>query len=182
MADGTQKIEINLPALAGAVQDDKESAAMAAKAAKKAKLRKFLLFNLATSVIGTSISAGVWFYNESQHYVTTENAYVGAETAQITSQIEGGIAKVHVSDTQAVHAGDVLVSIDTRDAQLAVLRAEADYQRTLQRVQQYYAQESAAKARVEARAVEVERAGLDFQRREKLAAAGAVSAEEFSSS
>lgn len=58
--------------------------------------------------------------------MSTDNAYVGAETAQITSMVSGQVAQVLVNDTQTVHRGDVLVRIDDRDAKIALAQAEAE--------------------------------------------------------
>ena len=67
----------------------------------------------------------VWkfFLNNS---VSTENAYVGAETASITSMVSGQVAEVLVHDTQAVKQGDILARIDDRDAKIAVAQARAE--------------------------------------------------------
>ena len=67
----------------------------------------------------------VWkfFLNNS---VSTENAYVGAETASITSIVSGQVAEVLVHDTQAVKQGDILARIDDRDAKIAVAQARAE--------------------------------------------------------
>src|SRR5262249_10905294 len=93
----------------------------------------------------------------ASHYVTTDNAYVGASVAQINSQVSGPLARVAVDDTQQVHKGDVLAVVDDSDAKLTLARAQADYQHTLQRVSQYYAQRDAAAARDGARATDVTR-------------------------
>ncbi len=61
--------------------------------------------------------------------VTTDNAYVGADTAQITPMVAGQVLDVPVSDTRVVHRGDVLVRIDDRDARIALARAEAELAR-----------------------------------------------------
>jgi membrane fusion protein (multidrug efflux system) len=114
--------------------------------------------------------------------VFTDNAYVGASTAQINSQIGGPVAEVHASDAQTVHRGDVLVMIDPADAQLALAKAEADYRRTMQRVQQYYAQEAGAVAQVNARRAELAKAEAHFKRRQALLATENVSREDYTAS
>ena len=68
--------------------------------AMKAKRKKFLgLFALI--LIIAAILYGIWalFFH---HSVSTDNAYVGAETAQVTSMIGGQVAEVLVKDTQQV--------------------------------------------------------------------------------
>ena len=148
-------------------------------AASKSKLRKKLLIGLVAGVALCALSYGGYQLLTS-HYVTTDNAYVGAAVAQINSQVSGPIARVAVDDTNQVHKGDVLVVIDDSDARIALAQAEADYQHTLQRVSQYYAQRAAAAATVQARATDVTRTAEDYGRRQNLAVSGAISREQLS--
>jgi len=174
MADGMQHLEPDL-----AIGPDPAAETDQAKARRLGK-RKVLLRGLALTVLAAATGAGAWQWLVASHYVSTDNAYVGASSAQITAQTAGPLAVVRVEDTQRVRKGDVLAVIDPAEAELAVARAEADYRRTLQRVRQYEAQSGAAAAQVQARQADVARAQADFGRRQALAATGAVSAEEVS--
>lgn len=145
---------------------------------KHSKKRKLLLLGTAGLIAKIAIGFGIHWALTGAHMVTTDNAYVGASTAQVNSQVSGRVIDVRVSDTQMVHAGDILAVIDPEDAQLNVARAEADYQRTLQRVRQYYAQEAAAGAQLSARRADLARAEIEYGRRRALAETGAVSGEE----
>lgn len=152
--------------------------AEAEKDAKMKKRRKLMLYGVAGLLAKIAIGFGVHWALVSSHYVSTDNAYVDAATAQINAQVSGQILEVRVADTQMVRQGDVLAVIDPADAQLNLTRAEAEYRRTLQRVRQYYAQEAASLAQVGARRAELARAEADFARRRALAQTGAVSGEE----
>ncbi len=150
----------------------------AAKADPKSRLgkrRKQFLIGLGASVALLGVAGAVYWVRVASHYVSTDNAYVGASVAQINSQVSGPIAEVRAEDTQAIHKGDVLAVIDPSDAKLALARAEADYQHTVQRVGQYYAQRSVAEATVQARLADVERTSEDYTRRKNLVDSGAVS-------
>ncbi|MEE2691570.1 MAG: HlyD family efflux transporter periplasmic adaptor subunit [Pseudomonadota bacterium] len=140
--------------------------------------QKLMLIGLGAIIAKIALVAGAHWLLVGSHYVTTDNAYVGAATAQIDAQVSGQILEVRVEDTQSVRRGDILAVIDPADATLAEKRAEADYHRAVQRVSQYYAQEASAEAEVSARQTDLDRASLDYARRQKLAATGAVSAEE----
>ena len=150
------------------------------KAAPGGKLRKKLLTGLGAGVALSALAYGGYYALVASNYVTTDNAYVGASVAQINSQVSGPIARVAVDDTQQVHKGDMLVVVDDSDARLALARAEADYQHTLQRVAQYYAQRAAAAATVQARLSDVTRTAGDYGRRQNLADSGAISHEQLS--
>jgi membrane fusion protein (multidrug efflux system) len=144
------------------------------------QLRKRLMIGLGIGVTLCALAYGGYAYLLASAYVSTDNAYVDAEVAQINSQVSGPIARVAVRDTQMVHKGDVLAEIDSADARIAVAQAEASYRSTLQRVSQYYAQRSAAAATVQARLSDVSRTGDDYARRERLAQSGAISREQLS--
>ena len=55
-----------------------------------------------------------WFV-EGRFLVSTDDAYVGADTAIIAAKVAGHVAEVAVGDNAFVHAGDLLVRIDDGD-------------------------------------------------------------------
>lgn len=158
------------------------------------KRKKFLGF-FALILLIAAILYAIWalFLNNS---VSTDNAYVGAETAQITSMVSGQVAQVVVKDTQTVHRGDVLVRIDDRDAKIALAQAEAELAKAKRQYKQTAANSSSLNSQVVVRADEItsakaqvaqaqadyDRAVLELNRRAQLAASGAVSKEELTKS
>ena len=84
--------------------------------------------------------------------VSTDDAYVQASTAQITPRVDGMLTSVPVRDTDHVHQGQVLATIDPADAQLAVQQAEANLLLARQHVTQYFANVASAQAQVSGRA------------------------------
>ena len=52
-------------------------------------------------------AVGYWLLADNDH-VATDNAYVGAETAQVTPLVSGPVDSVAVVNTQAVKRGDIL--------------------------------------------------------------------------
>jgi membrane fusion protein, multidrug efflux system len=155
--------------------------------------RKKMLKIFAIIVVAAAILYAIWALVFS-NTVETDNAYVGAETAEITSMVSGQVAEVLVSDTQQVKKGDVLAIIDNRDAKIAVAEAEA----ALTKAKRQYTQSSAnssslssqilvsaddinsAKAQVAQADVAYQQAQQEFARRQQLNATGAISKEEFS--
>ncbi|WP_315074684.1 HlyD family efflux transporter periplasmic adaptor subunit [Acinetobacter guillouiae] len=155
--------------------------------------RKKMLKIFAIIVVVAAILYAIWAFIFG-NIVETDNAYVGAETAEITSMVSGQVAEVLVSDTQQVRKGDVLAIIDNRDAKIAVAEAEA----ALTKAKRQYTQSSAnssslssqilvsaddinsAKAQVAQADVAYQQAQQEFARRQQLSATGAISKEEFS--
>ena len=174
MADGNQNIQSQQSVEIDPSFDVETDQAKSKRLGK----RKLLLHGLALTVLAAGGGAATWWALAGSHYVATDNAYVGASSAQVTAQTGGPLEAVRFDDTQRVRKGDVLAVIDPAEAEIAVARAEADYQRTVQRVRQYDAQAAAAGAQIAARAADLERARTDYGRRQALAATGAVSAEE----
>jgi membrane fusion protein (multidrug efflux system) len=61
-----------------------------------------------------------------QFYVSTDDAYLAADTAMMAPKIGGYVADVRVNENQIVSKGQVLVVIDPRDYQAALDGAKAD--------------------------------------------------------
>ena len=68
---------------------------------------------------------GVVFYLNGGRYVSTDDAYVGAQKVLITPDISGKIDKVVVKEGQHVNKGDVLFEFDPVPFRLAVAQAKA---------------------------------------------------------
>jgi membrane fusion protein (multidrug efflux system) len=168
-----------------------ESALAEADRRNKAR-RKYLLIALGALVLKAGVGYGVYSYLYASRYVSTDNAYTAAETAQVTPAIAGIVREVRVADTQRVKRGDVVVVLDDVDARLALDQAEAELGRSVRRVRGYVANDESLAAQIAARASEekravaqvasasadLERAQVDLTRREALAGSGSVSGDE----
>jgi len=69
-----------------------------------------------------------WFWWESRHWESTDDAEVDGHIYPISARVSGHVIKVNFDDGQFVHKGDVLVVIDPTDYTVALERARADYQ------------------------------------------------------
>ena len=87
------------------------------------RYRRFLLLVVLPLVAAV---AGVTFYLNGGRYVTTDDAYVGAQKVLITPDISGKIEKVVVKEGQQVREGDVLFEFDPVPFRLAVAQAKAN--------------------------------------------------------
>src|SRR5262249_28849267 len=74
-------------------------------------------------VIALAIGAG--FYLAGGRYISTDNAYVGAQKVLITPDISGKVARVAVREGQHVQAGDELFEIDPTPFRLALQQAKS---------------------------------------------------------
>jgi membrane fusion protein (multidrug efflux system) len=157
--------------------------------------RKKWLGILAAVVIGVALIITLYHFLIGVRHVSTDNAYVGADTAQITPLVAGPVLTVRVANTQVVHKGDILVTLDPADAQIEIEKAAADLAQAEREFRQTRATGGALRAQVGARDSDIERAQaemtaaqsaydkarVDLERRQSLAKSGAVSGDELTS-
>ena len=86
------------------------------------RYRRFLLLVVAPLVAAL---AGLTLYLNGGRYVTTDDAYVGAQKVLITPDVSGKIISVSVKEGQTVAPGDTLFQIDPVPFQLALAQARA---------------------------------------------------------
>ncbi|OHX12571.1 efflux transporter periplasmic adaptor subunit [Chromobacterium sphagni] len=166
-----------------------------APAAAGNPMQRKKLFTLLFGVVAAAaIGYGAYWTLIASHHVSTDNAYVAAEIAQLTPEVAGTVKEVKVVDTQPVKAGDVLVVLNDNDARLNLAQAEAELARAERRVQGYFANDEGLAAQAQARSADqarsaaqlvaaradLARAKLDLSRRQALAKSGSVSGEELS--
>jgi membrane fusion protein, multidrug efflux system len=154
--------------------------------------RRRLLRLVALVIAGLVIIWAIWYALTQAGRVHTDNAYVGADIAQVTPLISGPVKDVRVGGTQLVQKGAVLVVLDDADARVDLANAEALLRQAQQRFRQTSAGNTSLAARLDARLADraqaqarlsaaeadYERARLFLARRNGLAASGAISAEE----
>jgi membrane fusion protein (multidrug efflux system) len=145
--------------------------------------RLFTILGLVVAVAAV-ITLLYWLFVGS-HRVSTDDAYVQADTAQVTSLVTGAVIRADAREMQQVKAGQVLAVIDPSDYQLAVARARADLGQAERKVRQYYATDVArssdiarANAALSSARAALTQAQVESRRRHNLAASGAVSGDE----
>ena len=89
--------------------------------ALRARARMILLVALPAAVA----VAGLAFYLAGGRYISTDNAYVGAQKVLITPDISGKLSRVLVREGQHVAAGDALFEIDPVPFRLALDGAQS---------------------------------------------------------
>jgi membrane fusion protein (multidrug efflux system) len=154
--------------------------------------RRKLFTLLGAAIAAGAIGYGIYWYTVASRYVSTDNAYTSTEVAQVTPEVGGTVAKVHVVDTQQVKKGDILLEFNNIDARLALQLAEGQYASAVRRVRGIQATDSGLAAQIAARdadtlradaqlqssSADFERARIELQRRQALAKSGSVSGDE----
>ena len=154
--------------------NDADDSGMAAK--DPAKRRRVLLI-----VAGAFVLAGlVWFLLWLFVFSTrekTDNAYVGGNQVAISAQVPGTVVAILADDTQHVEAGQVLVKLDSTDAETRLQQARSALAQAVRGVRQQTSSASGADAQVAAAKLDLKKAEADLKRRLPLIAAQAESPE-----
>ena len=92
-----------------------------AAGSKRKRLRMMLLIALPAFLV---VAGGI-FYLMGGRYISTDNAYVGAQKVLVTPEISGKVLDVKVREGQRVKEGDELFSLDAQPYKIAVSQAES---------------------------------------------------------
>jgi membrane fusion protein (multidrug efflux system) len=190
MPDAIYQDSISIPAFVPEVP----ALAAPTNAPSRAGLRPKLFLGLFG--VALALGGGLYAYDilVLARHVTTDNAYVGADVADVTPLVNGPVRQVLVSDTEFVKRGDVLVTLDDTDARIALTRAQSELEQTRRRIEGLHATATQLNAQIAARIAEqaraeavlaaaqgdLARARIDLARRQPLAGSGSVSGEELS--
>ncbi|HET9904126.1 MAG TPA: HlyD family secretion protein [Xanthobacteraceae bacterium] len=96
-----------------------------APAVRSRSARHKLRFVLLVALPALALAVGFYIYLQGGRYISTDNAYVGAQKVLITPDISGKISAVLVEEGQHVRRGDPLFEIDPEPYRLAVEQARA---------------------------------------------------------
>jgi len=161
-------------------------AAAAQSAAPKSGKRKVVLLGIGALLALAAAAYGVHYVLVGRFLVSTDDAYVRANSTTLGARVSGHIAAILPGDNVVVRSGDVIFRIDDGDYRIAVDAARskiATQQATIDRIgRQATALESAveqAKAQLASADAAMKRAGLDFDRQQALSTRGFASRATF---
>ena len=89
----------------------------------KNKRRPFVIVGV---IVGVMLLAIGGYLLLTMGEESTDDAQVAADTVHVGTRVAGQIVKVHVTENQLVHKGEVIVEIDSADYAARVQQAEAD--------------------------------------------------------
>jgi membrane fusion protein (multidrug efflux system) len=105
---------------------------------------------------------GYWYYIHI--FVATEDAYVSGHVGVVSPRVPGRVIEVLVDSNQRVTPGQVLLTLDPADYQVAVDQAAANLARLHQDLAQSYVKVSTARAKVAQTEANFRQAGIDRKR------------------
>ncbi|HEY9130223.1 MAG TPA: biotin/lipoyl-binding protein, partial [Dyella sp.] len=116
-----------------APKDDNNDSGMAAK--DPAKRRRALLIVTLLFVLAAATWLLLWLFVFSKREVT-DDAYVNGNQVAISTQVPGTVVAIYADDTQRVEAGQVLVKLDSTDADVRLRQARSQLAQAVRQVRQ----------------------------------------------
>jgi len=163
---------------------DESVIAAALSAQRPPLLKRLLLMALAIVALVLLGLYGLHWWSHGRFIEHTDDAYIGGDVTVIGPRVAGYIDQVLVSDNQTVHAGDVLIRLDSRDYRASLAKAEgavAAEEALLANLdateQLQHAVISQARAGIDATGAEMNRSRDDNARYKRLVGSSAVSVE-----
>ena len=172
------------PAAAEALLPAAVAAAPQLHAERKLNLRKLLLTGAAIAALAGAAWYGWNYWTVGQYLVSTDDAYVRADSTTIAPKVTGYLQQVLVRDNERVTTGQMLARIDDRDFKVALDQAKADVEAAGATIASKQAQLdvqqaviSAAKATLDVDQAAVTFAAQENKRYTDLAASGSGSVQ-----
>lgn len=141
-------LPMNKPVLEAQLQ----SAVPAPKPRRRPGRRIFVMAALVAAAALVA-SYGIYWWNVGRWMQTTDDAYVGGNTAPLATQVAGFVTEILFNDNQFVHQGQPLIRIDPRLYKAAVERADSNLQQqkaTLENLHARYTLQQSTIAQAEA--------------------------------
>ena len=123
----------------------------------------FLVF---VPIVGLAVAG--YFYYTGGRYVETENAYVKARLVNISTDIDGRVVEVNVTNNQEVKKGELLFSVDPEPAEIELMAARAEIENVRQKIASLKSQYQRALLDIADAKERINYLGLQLKRQEKL--------------
>ncbi|MEE3100246.1 MAG: HlyD family secretion protein, partial [Pseudomonadota bacterium] len=157
----------------------------APEAPKKRGRGKLIPLVIALGLVGAGAYEGYGYWTDGRFMVSTDDAYVAVDFAQLAPKVSGYIARVDAVTNAHVAKGAPLVTLDDGDSRVALRVAEADIasqRAALIRLERQKEAAAAAvtqaRARVAAAQASLAQAQADFARYNRLAANDVASGQK----
>jgi len=148
----------------------------AASPAKPRSVRRMVATLVVPLVLAAALYYGYQWWTLGRFQISTDDAYIHADIATLSTKVSGYVTAVEVTDNSRVKAGDVIARIDDGDYQLAVQTAkdkiavqQAGIERIARQIEAQQANVDQARAQLTATEADAKRATLELNRQKDLA-------------
>ena len=121
---------------------------------------------------------GAWWHFVLRYQESTDDAYVAGNLVNIMSQIPGTVTSIRVDDHQEVKAGQLLLTLDPVDAELAYDNAQSKLADTVRSTRRLMAELAQLETAIRIRRIALDQVRDNLERRQVLGARNAVGREE----
>ncbi len=135
----------------------------------KRSLTRPLLFAL----LPVALAAGGYFYVTGGQVMSTDNAYVQADTVGVSTDVPGTVASIEVRDNEAVKQGQVLYRLKQDSFQIALDGAKAQLGTVHDQILTLQASYKLALAQIEQAQADLPYYQINFKRQQDLMTTGA---------
>ncbi len=146
---------------------------------QKSHKRNNILFLLIFLFIASGVAYAFYYYLYAQYYESTDDAYVSQNIVYVTPQTAGVVNKIFVHKTQYVTTGELLGTLDTRDANLSFTQAKASLAQAVRKIKSLHIQEKEAQYNVALARLKMQKAEADFKRNQTLEQHHAIAINKF---
>jgi len=108
------------------LSSETDGSVKASPVTRRHALRRLLLVGAGVVALGGSVYFGRDYWLIGRFHVSTDDAYIQADTVTIAPKVPGYLTQVLVGDNETVKAGQVLARVDPRDYMAALGQARAD--------------------------------------------------------
>ena len=157
-------------------QPETSVASPAPKAPKPRSARRMVAMLVVPLVLAAALYYGHHWWTVGRFQISTDDAYIHADIATLSTKVSGYVTSVEVTDNSRVKAGDVIARIDDGDYQLAVQTAkdriavqQAGTERIARQIEAQQANVDQARAQLTATEADAKRAILELNRQKDLA-------------
>lgn len=89
------------------------------------KKRNIVLAGITLLFIAAGAAYAIYYHLVLSKIQETDNAYVGGNLVNLSSQVSGNVTEIGADETQMVQAGAPLIKLDPADADVALAQAAA---------------------------------------------------------
>ena len=111
--------------------------------------RKLVRWSAVALVLVAAAIFGARYWLHSRKFESTDDAYVGAHTVEISAEVAGTVAKVFVANNDAVREGQPLFELDRRPYEIALENAQAQLAQRLAEARNAQGNDARTKALVQ---------------------------------
>jgi membrane fusion protein, multidrug efflux system len=120
--------------------------------------RRFAGIGLGALIVAIVAASGYLYWDDSSHYVSTDDAFIAARQYSVSPKVGGNIVAIPLTDNQHVVAGDVIARVDDRDYRAALAQTVAQIQSAQAAIQSADAQTVAQQAQIDQYSANVDQA------------------------